>query len=588
MPTPQETTIAKLNEIIANYDSDLEAKADKNGTYPDMTVGAVLSKSFVTDNAPYLFRKTPYAASRETPTLIGGTVAWNQIVPIPSSSLSTTANGVTITDNRDGSYTLYTDNNGATANTTVRIISTSQNIMAVSGHKYAFIGMGNGSGLTYAFVDLSNGTFNYPLTDAIKSANGSMAVDLRLRVYSGAVITTPVTVKPQIFDLTLAFGSTIADYLYGLESGTAGAGIAKLKEWGFLTKPYYAYDAGSLQSVNTSAHRTTGKNLCDSSKKTRSSANQLRWYYADGFNLRANITYTVSTNKSNGVVYIYDKSTLTVIASANEKVTYTPSTNITAYFAYYNSGGAADDVEMQIEVNSVATDFTAYTTPHEYAFDSSLTLRGIPKLDANNNLYYDGDTYESDGKVTRRYAFVEWDGSADEDITLQSINANGIANFNMFGGANVPNYAGGSNKCVFNKFDPQTSLISATTTEGYYINNGGQCFLRIKSTTASTVDALKTWLSSNHLQTVYELATPTEETAEGYTNPQVVDVDGTEQFTDYGVAQGTRDVAIPVGQETEYYANTAEELPIAPTTDGTFVLKATVSGGSVAYSWVAE
>ena len=35
-----------------------------------------------------------------------------------------------------------------------------------------------------------------------------------------------------------------------------------------------------------------------------------------------------------------------------------------------------------------------------YALDSSVTLRGIPKLDASNNLYYDGDTYEADGTVT--------------------------------------------------------------------------------------------------------------------------------------------------------------------------------------------
>ena len=42
-----------------------------------------------------------------------------------------------------------------------------------------------------------------------------------------------------------------------------------------------------------------------------------------------------------------------------------------------------------------------------YALDSSLTLRGIPKLDASNNLYYDGDEYESDGTVTRKYGIVD-------------------------------------------------------------------------------------------------------------------------------------------------------------------------------------
>lgn len=50
-----------------------------------------------------------------------------------------------------------------------------------------------------------------------------------------------------------------------------------------------------------------------------------------------------------------------------------------------------------------------------YALDSSLTLRGIPKLDASNNLYYDGDTYESDGTVTRNTIYRAYQ-SGDESL----------------------------------------------------------------------------------------------------------------------------------------------------------------------------
>ena len=38
---------------------------------------------------------------------------------------------------------------------------------------------------------------------------------------------------------------------------------------------------------------------------------------------------------------------------------------------------------------------------HSYPLDSTLTLRGLFKLDANNKLYADGDTYEYTGNVTR-------------------------------------------------------------------------------------------------------------------------------------------------------------------------------------------
>ena len=50
-----------------------------------------------------------------------------------------------------------------------------------------------------------------------------------------------------------------------------------------------------------------------------------------------------------------------------------------------------------------------------YPLDASLTLRGIPKLDANNSLYYDGDTYEPDGTVTRNCAVRAYQ-SGDESL----------------------------------------------------------------------------------------------------------------------------------------------------------------------------
>ena len=50
-----------------------------------------------------------------------------------------------------------------------------------------------------------------------------------------------------------------------------------------------------------------------------------------------------------------------------------------------------------------------------YPLDSSLILRGIPKLDASNNLYYDGDEYTSDGKVKRNTILRAYQ-SGDESL----------------------------------------------------------------------------------------------------------------------------------------------------------------------------
>lgn len=45
-------------------------------------------------------------------------------------------------------------------------------------------------------------------------------------------------------------------------------------------------------------------------------------------------------------------------------------------------------------------------------------LRGIPKLDANNALVYDGDTYASDGTVTRRYGVRAYQSGDESDGTV--------------------------------------------------------------------------------------------------------------------------------------------------------------------------
>ena len=51
-----------------------------------------------------------------------------------------------------------------------------------------------------------------------------------------------------------------------------------------------------------------------------------------------------------------------------------------------------------------------------YPLDANLELRGLFKLDANNKLYCDGDTYESSGKVTRNYEKRAYQ-SGDESLT---------------------------------------------------------------------------------------------------------------------------------------------------------------------------
>ena len=243
---------------------------------------------------------------------------------------------------------------------------------------------------------------------------------------------------------------------------------------------------------------------------------------------------------------------------------------------------------------------------HTYPLDSSLTLRGIPKLDSSNRLYYDGDSYASDGTVERRYGIVDlgtlnwtYDSSNSTFYTLELVAPYQYANFIS----------------VLYKMSAYTSIGSLENMAGQFRTNA----LYIKNTSYTDATTFKTAMSGVYF--VYELAEPTTETAITYQNPQVVNDWGTEEYVDYAYTQGTRDVAVPVGHYTEYLPNlrnklqalpdaagsngtyvieqtggqmaltpltTPKEIPDVPTsTDGTFALQATVSSGNVTYAWVS-
>ena len=263
---------------------------------------------------------------------------------------------------------------------------------------------------------------------------------------NGTAISINDSTKDNVIDLTLAFGSAIADYAYTLESGTAGAGIAWLKSYGFFSEDYYGYDSGSLQSVNATAH---------------------------------------------------------IMRDGND--------NIIGNYPL-----------------------------------ADLDLRGIFKMDASHNIYADGDTYESSGVVTRKYGVVDlgtlkWSYQSTYtrfNVTITGMKPTGASN--VKGNAICPKYV-----CL-----SPTSFDTQTTTSGIMAVDNGSSILWVRDLAYTDPVAFKATMSGVYL--VYELATPTTETATPFTSPQSVSREGTEQYIDGKVASGTRDVAVPVGHETEY------------------------------------
>ncbi|MCR1986862.1 hypothetical protein NSB24_11660 [Blautia coccoides] len=102
-----------------------------------------------------------------------------------------------------------------------------------------------------------------------------------------------------------------------------------------------------------------------------------------------------------------------------------------------------------------------------------------------------------------------YDGSNDETWTLQSINGNGIANFQITLNGAVSNFDS-SNMC--SHFPHQTETIANVTKPGFLISNStgkSILYIRIPSTTASTVEAFKAWLAEHIMTVQYQTDTET-------------------------------------------------------------------------------
>ena len=430
-----------LNDEITDVKADLNAKANVDGAYESMTVGnaeQLNSSQYAEDKTPYLFRASGGGVdvgTREEDTVVGGSIVWNQEIPINKINGTSTNSGVTRTNNGDGTCTFT---GTATSNPTISMVGGTGGVPVVDGHKYIYNRLSFSDGAKYDTVIISNAA-------SARICQSSYVKD----------ITYNVTMPIERFDITAMFGSTIADYLYNLEQPTAGAGVALFRK--LFPKPYYPYDAGTLKHVEgLTAH---------------------------------------------------------VMRDADENII------------------------------------------GNYPLDSTLTLRGIPKLDANNNIYFDGDTYEADGTVTRRYGVVDLG-----TLNWQYTGTEGHKRFNT--SSVVSNMKGAASSVVANGI---CSAYRMTTNNDTYahtadktISLGETGYIYVYDTAYTDAAAFKTAMSGVYL--VYELATPTTEEADPFATPQIVDEYGTEEY----VIDDSITVPVPVGHVTKYPANLRKKIEGLP------------------------
>lgn len=169
----------------------------------------------------------------------GGNIEWNQLVKINATDISASGSGITFTDNRDGTYTLVTDADGATADRTFSIGSDNPPMLltAEQGHKYWLKGCpSGGSATTYwwqtsgSIIDTGDGMIYN------RGANPTNSWYATIRIKSGTVITTPITFRPMYIDLTKMFGV-----------GNEPSSLDELNT--LFPADYYPYNAGTTTCV---------------------------------------------------------------------------------------------------------------------------------------------------------------------------------------------------------------------------------------------------------------------------------------------------------------------------------------------------
>lgn len=593
-------------QFETSVEGQITEKANIDGYYEEMTVGdaeQLVATQFVEDNKPYLFRHTGGSSDvgnrAYLDKIVGGTVVWNQLVQdgnFTDASSWTTSNATMTVSNNTGTVTQ--NNNSGYIN---KVVNT------VSGHRYlAMVDIKGVAGKTYTF----NGVLASLVADGTWQTRTGMFTASRDKTHLvvGQKSEDEFPVEWQIrnactFDLTQMFGSTIADYIYSLEQSQAGAGVAWFKK--LFPKDYYEYNAGELLSVEgLQSHDTVGFNQWDEEWEVGSyDSDGLPIASTDKIRTKNKISVQPSTayhfkngGSGNLIIFWYDDNdTVISYEYMNNAVKISPANAKYLRFRTNNYGTTyKNDICVNISDPSRNGEYEPYEK-HSYPLDSSLTLRGIPKLDASNNLYYDGDEYTSDGKVKRKYGVVD----------LGTLNWRyGYNVFYCFPPKAKSHFGG-----ICTKYLYVLSGIDGLQDKQWGSISGNGHAMWVRDNSYTDVATFKKAMSGVML--VYELATPTTETAEPFHNIQIVDDYGTEEFVSTGI--------VPVGHSTRYPANLRDKLqhlpslasadgtyliqqsgkqmslihmpavfPDTPTEDGTYTLKTVVTGGVATLQWVVE
>ena len=441
--------------------SDLAAVAT-SGDYDDLTnkptipaaqvnsdwnsnsgVSQILNKPYVpvyTENeTPYQIRTAPAGNNRCLEKLIGVSCAFNQLVQngnfADTSGWSVYNGTLSVSDNVASVSVTNTEN-------TSRIEITIDNKKNHVYFRTATMKASQGVLITQWYGALTksvNANGNWQVvSDIFKSTfDDNASWKLYIGVSDSNTPSSFEVKNVNVIDLTACFGSEVADYLYTLESNTAGSGIALFRQ--LFPLDFYPFQTATLISSKPVSKVVVGKNLFDITNYyakgssitignntitfTNSNYDAIRYKIVLPKNTTATFSYDLSITSGKGFLGITDENNMPIVSVTDSagSITHTFNTGNSEYilvaFAGNNASATGVFRNCQLEIGSTPTAYEPYeihTTPL-----GGDELRGLLKVE-NGNLIAYGDVKGSDGIIYRNFeerAYASGDESLPNAIT---------------------------------------------------------------------------------------------------------------------------------------------------------------------------
>ena len=593
--------LATLNDLLVDIEDAVQFvndKANVDGYYPTMTVG--LAENLDTeleqdDDSIYLFRTAggnleigDYCKEK---AIVGGSLGFNQLAnngDFSNGASGWFANQATFTvENGVGTITSTTAANA-------EILRNIGNI--TSGHKYLVLCQYYSTDTrvfqaTLAKADWSSYTANNRPKVANAWSTFGLVLNPQFDTNAGYIHVYPIGVTYSVgdscqiknvmfIDLTAMFGSTIADYIYNLEQATAGAGVAWFKR--YFNKPYYPYTPiGGFAHVKTSGKKVVGFNQWDEET-------ELGWIAQSNGENSANSNYLRSKN----YIKVLPETVYYIKSPANIAFRYYDANKNFIGVKDYNGNEDGYDVTRKMPSNASYMRFVIYqsygtTYNHDICINfhydgerdgeyepyesetypnDNIELIGIPKIDSQGNLYFEGNRYNADGSVENKYGIV------DLGTLNYAYESSPIIRFLTTDLSNLIKKEAGLQNVLCALYKPANNYNENKT---LWVSGGGNMSIHDDSYTDAAT--FKAAMSGVYL--IYELDTPTQSSATPFQEAQQVDNWGTEERID------NREIPVPVGHETEYLTDLKSKLEILPNlphNDGTYVVNVASGVGEYA------